>query len=58
VLVNPHDLPRVLASLATPPPGAASAEPPVAVVLPSDGERAALLDATSVPELLPDREDE
>ncbi len=57
VLVNPHDLPRVLAGLATP-VGTAAAEPPDAPILPGYGELGAILDASPSPDVLPGPEDE
>ncbi len=57
VLVNPHDLPRVLASLAAP-PGAAGPTPAADAGLPAPDEVGAILDATSLPEAIVELEGE
>jgi S-DNA-T family DNA segregation ATPase FtsK/SpoIIIE len=57
VLVNPHDLPRVIASLAAP-PGAAATEPTDGTALPEEDDVAAILGATPLPDDLPRPEDE
>ncbi len=53
VLVNPHDLPRVLASLAAPPGGAVSGP-----VLPGEDDAAAILGATPLADDIPGQEGE
>jgi len=57
VLVNPHDLPRVLASLAAP-PGAAATEPADGPSLPEEDEVTTILGATPLPDDLPRPEGE
>jgi len=57
VLVNPHDLPRVLASLAAP-PGAAATEPADGPALAGEEDVTAILAATPLPDALPTPEDE
>ncbi|MDQ3631790.1 MAG: DNA translocase FtsK, partial [Actinomycetota bacterium] len=57
VLVNPHDLPRVLAGLAAA-GGTAATEPPDVPIFPGEGELSAILDARPLPDVLPGPEGE